>query len=251
MAPSETHRAREWVHAAQAAICDVIEPWEHGTVIRATRYPTYFDLNLVRVEENVELGVDEVVEVADRALDGLSHRHVGFEFAEAGVGAREALHALGWKSERLVWMHHDGSAPPRDEVRVERVPYEDAHDLRVRWNYEDFPTLDTTDYFDHAREVSEARGVEVFAVRDGETAIAYAELERPGDGAEITSVYVHPDHRGAGLGTAITRAAIEAASDARDLWIVAAADGRARQIYERLGFREAWTMLDFLRLPPE
>jgi ribosomal protein S18 acetylase RimI-like enzyme len=64
-------------------------------------------------------------------------------------------------------------------------------------------------------------------------------------------VYVHPDHRGAGLGTAITRAAIEAASDARDLWIVAAAEGRARQIYERLGFREVWTLLAFLRLPPE
>jgi predicted GNAT family acetyltransferase len=133
---------------------------------------------------------------------------------------------------------------------VERVPYEAAHELRVAWTHEDFPTLDTTGYFEEARAVSMARGVEVFAVLDAGEAVAFAEVERVGDSAEIASVYVHPDHRGEGLGTAITQAAIEAGSDARDLWIVADADGRARQIYERLGFRDAWTVLDFLRLPP-
>jgi len=90
----------------------------------------------------------------------------------------------------------------------------------------------------------------VFAVHEDGVPVAFAELERAGDSAEIDSVYVHRDHRGRGLGTALTTAAIEAGSDARDLWIVAEADGRARQIYERLGFREAWTVLDFLRLPP-
>ena len=43
-------RARDWHHATQAAVCDVLEPWAHGTVVRATRYPSYFDFNLVRVE---------------------------------------------------------------------------------------------------------------------------------------------------------------------------------------------------------
>jgi ribosomal protein S18 acetylase RimI-like enzyme len=251
MPPDETHRAREWVHAAQAAVCDVIEPWQHGTVIRATRYPTYFDLNLVRVEEDVELSADEVVDVADRALDGLSHRQVGFEFAEAGEGAREGLHALGWKSTRLVWMRHEAPAPPAAGLPVERVPYDDVHDLRVAWHYEDFPTLDTRDYFEHAREIAMRRNVEVFAVRDANGPVAFAELEHGPGAAEIASVYVHPDHRGAGLGTALTRAAIEAAGDVQDLWIVADADGRARKIYERLGFRGTWTLLNLMRLPPE
>jgi ribosomal protein S18 acetylase RimI-like enzyme len=228
-----------------------MEPWEHGTVVRATRYPTYFDLNLVRVEDDAELSVEEVVWVADEALAGLSHRHVGFEVLDAGERVRAGFEELGWKATRLVWMRHSGGSPPRTALDVERVPYEDAHDLRVAWLREDFPTLDTGDYFDHAREVSTARNVEVFAVRDAGTAVAFAELERPGDGAEITSVYVHPEHRGTGLGTALTQAAIEAASGASDLWIVADADGRARQIYERLGFRPAWTQLDLLRLSPE
>ena len=77
-------RARDWVHSAQAAICDVIEPWEHGTVARATRYPTYWDYNVVRVEDDVDMAADEVVEVADELLEGLAHRRVGFEFAARG-----------------------------------------------------------------------------------------------------------------------------------------------------------------------
>ena len=32
-------RALAWCHGAQAAVCDVLEPWAHGTVARATRYP--------------------------------------------------------------------------------------------------------------------------------------------------------------------------------------------------------------------
>jgi GNAT superfamily N-acetyltransferase len=247
----QADRARAWVHATQAAVCDVIEPWEHGTVIRATAYPTYFDLNLVRVEDRADLTVDEVVRVADAALAGLQHRHVGFEVLDAGERVREGLEALGWKSARLVWMRHEGGERPGNAIQVERVPYDDVHDLRVRWNHEDFPTLDTRDYFAHAREIAMHRGVEVFAVRDGGTPIAFAEVERAGDGAEVASVYVHPDHRGRGLGTAITQAAIDAAGDAADLWITTDDDGRARPIYERLGFRAAWRMLGFLRLPPE
>jgi len=246
------HRARAWVHSAQAAVCDVIEPWEHGTVIRATAYPTYFDLNLVRVEDDAELSAEQVAAVADEALAGLSHRQVGFEVADAGESAREGLEALGWRSTLLVWMLHSGESPPRAEVEVERVPYDDVHDLRVAWHYEDFPTLDTLDHLDHAREISLSRAVEVFAVRDaGGVPVAFAELELHGGGAEISSVYVHPDHRGAGMGTALTRAAIEAAPGVGDLWIVADADGRARQIYERLGFSAVWTLLNCMRLPPE
>jgi GNAT superfamily N-acetyltransferase/ketosteroid isomerase-like protein len=246
-----TPRARAWVRGCQEAVADSIVEWEHGWIVRTPRYPRYFDLNLVHVETDPGFTAEEVVEFADRALDGFAHRHVGFEPLEAGERVRPGLEALGWKATRLVWMRHEGPSPPRGEVSVERVSYEAAHDLRVAWTHEDFPTLDTTGYFDEVRAVSMARGVEVFAALEAGAPVAFAELERAGESAEITSVYVHPDHRGAGLGTAITQAAIESASGARDLWIVADADGRARQIYERLGFRDAMTVWDFLRLPPE
>jgi GNAT superfamily N-acetyltransferase len=79
--------------------------------------------------------------------------------------------------------------------------------------------------------------------------VAFAQLVRDGEGAEITDVYVTARRRGRGLGTAITRAAISAAGDVRELWIIADADDRPKELYARLGFRPVWTVVDYLRVP--
>ncbi len=81
-------RARAWLHGRHERICDVRTPWAHGTVVRAAAHPEYYDFNLVRVEEAPALGVDELLAVADEALDGLAHRRLDFEDAEAGRGSR-------------------------------------------------------------------------------------------------------------------------------------------------------------------
>src|ERR687897_2082151 len=114
-------RARAWVHGAQAAVCDVVQPWEHGTVVRATRHPTYWDYNLVRVEDDADIDADELVAFADEALAGLAHRRVGFEVVSAGERVRAGLEALGWKATCLVWMLHEGEAPPATGLDVEQV----------------------------------------------------------------------------------------------------------------------------------
>ncbi|GIK78405.1 MAG: hypothetical protein EDQ89_11615 [Acidobacteria bacterium] len=36
---SVAERARRWHHRRQARFCDVVRPWAHGTVLRATRLP--------------------------------------------------------------------------------------------------------------------------------------------------------------------------------------------------------------------
>jgi GNAT superfamily N-acetyltransferase len=125
-----------------------------------------------------------------------------------------------------------------------------VHDLRVAWHLEDFtgegnPAL----YHAQAREVALRRGVRVLIVRESGTPVAFAQLELEGAGAEITQVYVHPRHRGAGRGTAITLAAIEAARSVSDLWICADDEDRPKKLYARLGFRPAWTTMEFTRLP--
>jgi hypothetical protein len=45
----------------------------------------------------------------------------------------------------------------------------------------------------------------------------------------------------------VTRAAIEAAGDVTDLWIVADDEGHAKELYARLGFLEVWTRMQLLR----
>jgi GNAT superfamily N-acetyltransferase len=122
-------------------------------------------------------------------------------------------------------------------------------ELRLAWHSQDFPDLETPDYIANAREVAMTRDVQVIATSAGEELVGFTQVERSGSGAEITQVYVHPAHRGSGRGTALTRAAIEAAGDVDDLWIVADDEGRPKQLYARLGFRPAWTSIEFVRAP--
>jgi GNAT superfamily N-acetyltransferase len=242
-------RARAWCDAGLTAVCDVIEPWEHGTIFRATRHPDYYVLNVVGVEGDPGMGVADLTEVADRALGDLPHRCINFDDAGAAEPLRAEFEAAGWKSARLVYMRHEVSAPPASGMVVDEVPYDAVHELRVAWHREDFPDLDPT-HLAGAREIALAGDVRVLAVHEGGTPVAFAQLERREGGAEITHVYVHPDHRGGGRGTAMTRAAIEAGSDAPDLWIVADDEDRPKELYARLGFRPAWRMVELLRPPP-
>jgi GNAT superfamily N-acetyltransferase len=242
-------RARAWHHATHAAICDVFEPWEHGTVVRATRYPQYWDYNVVRVEDDPALTVEELVAFADAALATVGHRRIDFERTESAEALRPRFEEIGWQTQRLVWMHNEAAPPPGPDIEVEEVPYEAVEHLRIAWHGEDFPDHELGDHLAEAREVAERLGVQVLAVLDAGTPVGFAQLVRDGRTAEIAQVYVHPDHRGRGLGTATTRAAIEAAGDADDLWIVADDEGRPKELYGRLGFRPAWTAIETLRLP--
>jgi GNAT superfamily N-acetyltransferase len=247
--PDLAARARAWRNAAHAAVCDVLEPWAHGTVVRATRYPSYFDLNQVRVEEDPAMSVEELVAFADAALAGLGHRRVDFDLIDSAEPLRAAFEAQGWKAQRLLWMRHEVPPPPGPDLAVEEVPYDAVDDLRVAWHREESPDQDPADYHAQAREVALRIGARVVAVREGGTPVAFAQLERIGSAAEITQVYVHPEYRGAGRGTAMTQAAIDAASDVRDLWIVADDEDRPKELYARLGFRPAWVTMEFLRRP--
>jgi ribosomal protein S18 acetylase RimI-like enzyme len=243
-------RARAWYHGVHAAVCDLSEPWEFGTVVRARRYPSYFDFNVVRVEREPEMSVEALVEFADEALAEHAHRRIDFEPSVVADPLRPAFSPYGYASERLVWMRHEAPKPDiPSEIAVEEVPYDTVRPLRIGWFAEDFPEAQLGDHLAEAREVGLILGARIFAVMDGEDPVAYTQLEHLGRSAEITQVYVRPDHRGRGIGTALTAAAIDAAGDVDELWIVADDEGRPKRLYARLGFRPAWTMVEFLRLP--
>ncbi len=243
-------RARDWRNGAHAAFCDVIEPWAHGTVVRATRHPSYFDFNVVRVEQPLELGVDALAAFADEALAGLVHRRLDFDLIGDADALRPDFERRGWDAMRLVWMRHEGATPPASEIAVEEVPYDAVHELRVAWMAEGGAVEpDATGYHVQAREVALARGARILAVREGGAPVAFLQLERDGATAEIKQVFVLPERRGTGCGTALTCAAIEAAGDVRDLWVCADDEERAKELYARLGFRPAWNCMEFRLLP--
>jgi hypothetical protein len=39
-----------WRRGYQARVCDRLEPWAHGTVVRITELPSFYDYNLARVD---------------------------------------------------------------------------------------------------------------------------------------------------------------------------------------------------------
>ena len=118
------------------------------------------------------------------------------EGERAGIDRSNLRHAHGFQRG------HPGSG--------EEVPYDLVHDLRMAWHFEHPYGEDPAPLHAQAREVALRRGVRILAVKDRGRPVAFAQLEHEDGSAEITQVYVHRDHRGRGLGAALTRATIEA-----------------------------------------
>jgi GNAT superfamily N-acetyltransferase len=247
---SEEQAARAWHHARQEAPCDAVTAWEHGTVVRASRHSSFYFHNAVRVEDEPSLSAEELIAFADSAIEGTCHMIV-FDRPAAGEKLRPQLEALGWHPCRLVLMLHVLPLPESrsGEWEVVEVDYDQVHALRARWHLEDFPASDPEDYLAAKQEIDLGGDCRVLAsLRDG-CPVGFAALVWAGDSAEIDGVYVVPEHRGRGLGTALTRAAVERSAGARQLWIGADAEDRPQHVYSRLGFRAAWTCVEFMLMP--
>lgn len=232
-------------------LCDVIEPWEHGEVLIASKYPNYWNYNVVQVHGDPGLSAAELIAVADDKLDRFEHRRVDFLNADAAEAVRADFESAGWQASRLVYMLHSEPPPPGEALDVEEVDYDAVVDLRREWNAEDFPGIDQESHLGTAKEVAMTRDARVIASLEDGKPVGFAQLDYIDGSAEVTHVFVSAKHRGSGRGTAITRAAIEAAiDDVDDLFIIADDEDRPKELYKRLGFRPAWTSTEFLRLPP-
>jgi GNAT superfamily N-acetyltransferase len=241
-------RAGAWRRAALEAVCDVLEPWEHGIVARAGRYPNVQQYNVVQVDRRPSMSIDQLIEFTEEALGGLAHRRIDFQLAEAGDPLQAGFQGRGWEADRLLWMRYDaGRPPPAPEVAVEEVPYDAVRDLRLAWHREEPDRDDVYDLLSQAREVSLARNAHVFTAGVAGRPVAFAQLERHGAAAEIVEIFVDRPHRGQGLGTAVIRAAIAAAEDVEDLWLCADDEDWPKRFYGRIGFRPVSTTLEFLR----
>ncbi len=242
-------RARAWRDASHVAVCDALTPWAGGTVVRASRYPTYWYYNAVRVERDTGMSCAELIAFADEALDGLAHRKIDFDDVAQAERLRGEFDAADWQSRRLVLMRHETATSLSSPHTVEEVPFDATEPLRVAWHNEDFPGVPPDRHLEDERELAGRRGDRILAVVEAGNAVGFSQLLTSGTAAEVTDVYVDSVHRGAGIGTALTLGAIELAAGAQDLWILADDEDRPKELYKRLGFRPVWCFMRFLRLP--
>jgi GNAT superfamily N-acetyltransferase len=207
-------------HARQAAICDRLVPWDHGTAVFCSDVPGFYDYNDVRLEgPDPGIALEPLVAVADRLLDGLAHRQLEVEDVAAGERLRPGFEALGWSAARLVWMELEGLAqapPPR--VEITEVPLARTRPLREAW-------FTTSGWMSTPESAREFMGMEervaarigtraLMAWGGGGEPLGYASFSVVAGTAEIEQAYVVPDHRGSGIGGALVAAAVEAAGAA-------------------------------------
>jgi GNAT superfamily N-acetyltransferase len=217
-------------------VCDEVRSFSHGTVFRSPRHPNFWEYNCVRLDRPMEAG--EMIATADRELVGCAHRFVEWMIPMPDRVVAE-LRERGWMANPLIFMLHDGRAPPEGRAELSEVDFDGVRELRDIWHREDFGGHTETEAFHaQAREVAELADVRVIAAMEEGRPIGFAQVETHDGGSEVTLVFVRAERRGAGLGGALTARAIGAGSDASpDVWICAERDGRPRRLYERLGFR--------------
>ena len=248
---TERAEAAAWRHRSHALVCDVAEPWEHGTVVRCTAHPGFWDYNVIRLEgADPGVGVDELAAAADRLQDGLRHRRVDVEDEAASARLRPGFEALGWKVERLLWLALD--EPPAGPD-FEEAPVAETRAMRLEWARSEGLEVSQAEFerqADAEEDVSRLRGMRALVERD-EAGVPVAYVQFFGDRgqlAEVDQVYVRPERRGRGTGGALVAAAARAAGAART-FIVADDEGDPKRLYLRLGFRPVWVQHQLTRRP--
>jgi ribosomal protein S18 acetylase RimI-like enzyme len=229
----------------------VAEPWEHGTAYRCTRHPDFWVFNTLLLEGSVpELTVDELAAAADRLQADLRHRRIDLVAEDTARRLRPGFDALGWATERLVWLALRDPAPGPE---AEEVPVEATRSLRFEWTRgEEWvpPEAELERHGDAEEDVMRTLGARALVARDdaGELG-AYVTFTARGGLAEIEAAYVSPALRGRGIGGRLVSAAARAAGAAETL-IIADDEGDAKRLYERLGFQPVWIHHTFTRKPP-
>jgi ribosomal protein S18 acetylase RimI-like enzyme len=222
------------MHAAAAA--EVVDgPWGHAFLKP--------ELPAIHVENFVWAAPDAIAPVLADAADavlggaGLEHRVVAGPATPgtAGLGVRgwhvtdEPFLALARPPDRV------DAGPAREVPLADVLPgIERWHATELAWARDPGVRRQAVE---HHRTYGAAGAEErVFAVFDGDLAVAWAKLWTRDGVRQVEDVAVLPEWRGRGHGRHVVTAALQAAAGAELVVIVAAEDDWPKELYGRLGF---------------
>jgi len=252
---NERERAIVWRRTQQGLLSDRVEPWRHGTLLEASDFPTYYDFNALRVEDG-DPGVEAaaLAAIADELQASSIHRRIEVEDEEAGRRLRPGFEVLGWRADRLAWLHRPATRPevaaPEGVVAVRPAGFADTRALRRAWKAEDPSWGDEPEFLLVEEQAAARRGVRA-VIADADGPVGFTTWSAVGEDAEIELAFCLAEHRNRGIGAALLARSVEEAAEAgaRHVFIVADDDGDSRRLYERLGFRTVWRQHVFTRLP--
>ena len=141
-----------------------------------------------------------------------------------------------------------GDAP----AAVREVEFAAVRGLMEQWYGEAMSAAEARDLADADADTARTSGSRFFLTeRDGEPAACCMLLASDYAVGQVEEVYTAKPHRGAGLASAVVRAAIAAAQERGDelIMIMADADDWPQRLYERLGFETVDEYRSFTRKP--
>jgi GNAT superfamily N-acetyltransferase len=200
-----------------------------------------------------EADAARVEAVAEALQAGMPHRRVVVQDEASGRRASPALTARGWASDPLVILGRVGALDPVEgPARAEEVPYGHIRGLRDEWlRSEPWATSDEqiAEAHEADRRLFGATPTRAFAVFEQGRPVSYALLLDGGRDGMLEDVYTTPEARGRGLSTSVIASVLHAARAERHEWVFVPTDagGRARALYERLGFSPLVTQYRFFK----
>lgn len=227
-------RARAFESGRYERAAERVVEVEGARVLSHSAVPHWPDLNAVHL---VDPGLDaDAVAALAGGLPVVAADEPSGERLAAELGPR------GWDVQRLLWLVRGGSVePPAAEVLAEEVPYGQARPLRDEWTSVEPWTSDESilhEMREADRLIFAATPPRAFCVFERGLAVAYSLLLDAGRDGVLEDVYTTPAARGRGLGTATIAAVLWASRAAghKAVFVLADPDGKARPLYERVGF---------------
>jgi GNAT superfamily N-acetyltransferase len=250
--------------ALDEQVCDEVRQESWGRLFLTPSAPLIWDANWVAIEE-VGLGVDRVVGIADAELGaaGFHHRTVCALDQADGRRLGEELEAEparwpGWEVERTRYMVWRGAAAAAPGQPVQEVPLAGIEDLRRRLIAEEAvptgvpePGATVDQLFEIDRRYGGAGGDRWFAAPAGDEPRSCCRLLSDGRIGQVEDVGTREDSRERGYGKAVVLAAVAAAhaDGNRPIFLTAEAADWPQLMYANLGFETVGDLTILRRRP--
>ena len=181
--------------------------------------------------------------LSPEAVEALYEEHPVTRVAVDDDALAAAMAERGWEDHAILLLGRDGALePPVADMLAEEVPYGHVRGLRDEWiRSEPWAAAEDVvrDAHEGDRRLFAATPTRAFAVFERGRPLAYSLLLDGGRDGMLEDVYTTPSARGRGLASACIAAVLHAARAARHelVFVPTDAEGGARALYERHGFR--------------
>jgi ribosomal protein S18 acetylase RimI-like enzyme len=250
-------RSVQFVESMQDQMATRRVPFAHGTALVHDRLPYAWDLNFVRLNPEDPVPAGDLIAEVDAVLGslGLAHRKINADAEALGHRLDPDLRAMGWRAtQSLVMVFRGGVAEPPGAhvVEVNADALSPKWEMGIRsapWAADNEQTV--VQLLEAQRLRQRAVTVRYFAARIDGQLVSECSLFLDGGVAQLESVHTLEAYRRRGLAAAVIRQAVNAAVEAGCglVFLLADAQGGAKQLYRGLGFAEVGRVWDFVKAP--